>query len=164
MNGFKIRLLAGAHISARLIAIAAFATLPTINAQAQDMASLPDIDVDSDAPQAASALSGEQISAPQIRSLQAGSSDTARLLQSVPGVSGYGAGGFSTLPVIRGLEAQRLNVLVDGVNIASACPNDMNPPLSYTDPQTVGSIDVITGVSPVSWGRSEEHTSELQSH
>ncbi len=131
--------------------VAALACCPLSPAYAQDSITLPEVDVGS-ANEVGPTISGERVSASRLRDLQTGSSDTAAILRTVPGVSGYGAGGFSTLPVIRGLESQRLTVLVDGVAIASACPNDMNPPLSYTDPQTVGAIDVITGVSPVSYG------------
>ena len=149
MTYFQARLRCGASISVCLLSITAF---PAATAVAQEAVSLPDVDIDSADEPRAPTLSGERLSRAAIQSLATGSSDTAKLLQRLPGVSGFGAGGLSTLPVIRGLEAQRLNVLVDGVNIASACPNDMNPPLSYTDPQTVQSVDVITGVSPVSWG------------
>jgi len=119
---------------------------------AQEATALPDIDIDSEVVQGETAAGAQRIDRSDLRARQSSSSDTAKLLQSVPGVSGFSAGGFSTLPVIRGLESQRLGVTVDGVTIMSACPNDMNPPLSYTDPQTVQSIGVITGVSPVSSG------------
>ena len=142
------RLTSGFSLPAFAVALA---FSPVSPAYAQDQIALPEIDVES-AGGETSTMSGERISASRLRDHQTSSSDTAAILQSVPGVSGFGAGGFSTLPVIRGLESQRLTVLVDGVSIASACPNDMNPPLSYTDPQTIGSIDVITGVSPVSYG------------
>jgi iron complex outermembrane receptor protein len=56
------------------------------------------------------------------------------------------------MPSVRGLSEQRLAITVDGHPVDSACPNDMNTPLSYTDPQTVDAIAVITGVSPVSMG------------
>ena len=145
---FKTCLTGGFAFSAL---VAMLACAPFSVAFAQDGTALPEVDVSS-ADVATPTVSGERISSSRLRNFQTGSSDTASILQSVPGVSGFGAGGFSTLPVIRGLESQRLTVLVDGVAIASACPNDMNPPLSYTDPQTVGAIDVITGVSPVSYG------------
>lgn len=121
-------------------------------ALAQEAIALPDIDIESAAGQDPVPAIVERIDRADLRARQTGSSDTARLLQSIPGVDGYSAGGFSTLPVIRGLEAQRVGITVDGVTITSACPNDMNPPLSYTDPQTIASIGVITGVSPVSLG------------
>jgi iron complex outermembrane receptor protein len=83
---------------------------------------------------------------------RARTSDTARLLKGIPGVATYGAGGVSSLPVIRGLADDRLRTQVDGVDVAAACPNHMNPPLSYIDPSAVDSVDVYAGVTPVSVG------------
>jgi iron complex outermembrane recepter protein len=80
------------------------------------------------------------------------SSDTARLLVGTPGVSAYGAGGVSSLPVIRGLADDRLRTKVDGMDLVAACPNHMNSPLSYIDPTAVANIDVYAGVTPVSVG------------
>ena len=79
-------------------------------------------------------------------------SDTARLLGDVPGVHAYGAGGVSSLPVIRGLADDRLRTKVDGMDVASSCPNHMNAPLSYIDPTAVEEIQVYAGVTPVSVG------------
>jgi iron complex outermembrane receptor protein len=56
------------------------------------------------------------------------------------------------MPVIRGLNEQRLRITVDGSPIDFACPNDMNSPLSYTDPQSIHAIRVVPGVAPVSMG------------
>jgi iron complex outermembrane receptor protein len=81
-----------------------------------------------------------------------GSSDTASLLGDVPGLSLYGAGGVSSLPVIHGLADDRLRIKVDGMDLISACGNHMNPPLSYIDPTSVGSIQVFAGITPVSMG------------
>ncbi len=70
--------------------------------------------------------------------LRATTSDTASLLRDVPGVSLYGAGGVSSLPSIHGLADDRLRIKVDGMDLISACPNHMNPALSYLDPSQVG--------------------------
>lgn len=78
--------------------------------------------------------------------------DTARLLQDIPGLSLYGAGGVSSLPVLRGLADDRLRTQVDGMDLVAACPNHMNPALSYIDPSNVGSVKVYAGASPVSAG------------
>ena len=83
---------------------------------------------------------------------RAATSDTAQLLQDVPGVSLYGAGGVSSLPVIHGLADDRLRIQVDGMDLMAACPNHMNSPLSYIDPSRVGSISVFAGITPVSVG------------
>ena len=79
-------------------------------------------------------------------------SDTAKLLENTPGVSLYGAGGVSSLPVIHGLNDNRVKVQVNGMDITSACANHMNPPLSYIDRSNVGSISVMAGITPVSQG------------
>lgn len=85
-------------------------------------------------------------------SLRAATSDTASLLRDVPGVSLYGAGGVSSLPSIHGLADDRLRIKVDGMDLISACGNHMNPALSYIDPSNVGSIQVFSGLAPVSSG------------
>lgn len=79
-------------------------------------------------------------------------SDTASLLGEVAGISLYGAGGVSSLPTLHGLADDRLRIKVDGMDLISACGNHMNPALSYLDPSQVGSIQVFTGITPVSVG------------
>lgn len=78
--------------------------------------------------------------------------DTASLLKKFAGVSLYSAGGFSSLPAIHGLADDRLKILVDGMETTSACPNHMNPALSYIAPTKVETIDVMAGITPVSAG------------
>ncbi len=63
-----------------------------------------------------------------------------------------GPAAFPALPVINGLNDDRVKILVNGMSITSACANHMNPPLSYVDPSQVVSADVIAGVTPVSKG------------
>jgi iron complex outermembrane receptor protein len=94
----------------------------------------------------------ELSSKPDLSVLRAVTSDTASLLRDVPGVSLYGAGGVSSLPVIHGLADDRLRIKVDGMDLIASCPNHMNPALSYVDPTNVDTIKVYTGVSPVSVG------------
>jgi iron complex outermembrane recepter protein len=88
----------------------------------------------------------------QLGRSRAASNDTARLLQDVPGLSLYGAGGVSSLPAIHGLADDRLRTQVDGMDLMAACPNHMNPVLSYIDPSNVGQVKVYAGISPVSVG------------
>ncbi|PKO67886.1 MAG: TonB-dependent receptor, partial [Betaproteobacteria bacterium HGW-Betaproteobacteria-17] len=84
--------------------------------------------------------------------MRAATSDTAALLRDIPGVSVTGAGGVSGLPSIRGLADDRLRIKVDGMDLVAACPNHMNPALSYIDPTRVDSIQVYAGITPVSVG------------
>ena len=79
-------------------------------------------------------------------------SDSARLLTEVPGVAVSEAGAISGLPSIRGLSDDRLRVQVDGVDLMPACPNHMNPALSYIAPSRVARVTVFAGVTPVSVG------------
>ncbi|MBP6009026.1 MAG: TonB-dependent receptor plug domain-containing protein [Rhodoferax sp.] len=95
-----------------------------------------------------STSTGESSLAPQ----RAATSDTARLLQDIPGLSLYGAGGVSSLPAIHGLADDRIRIQVDGMDLMAACPNHMNSALSYIDPTRVGSITVFAGITPVSAG------------
>ncbi len=83
---------------------------------------------------------------------RARTSDTASLLSSTPGLDIYNSGGVSGLPVIHGMADDRVNVLIDGMSLASACANHMNPPASYIDPANVGSVIVMAGITPVSHG------------
>jgi iron complex outermembrane receptor protein len=87
-----------------------------------------------------------------LESKRAAVSDTAKLLEDTPGVSLYGAGGVSSLPVIHGLNDDRVKIDINGMTLTSACANHMNPPLSYIDRSNIGKITILTGVTPVSLG------------
>ena len=79
-------------------------------------------------------------------------SDTAQLLSGTPGVSILTNGGVSSLPVIHGMADDRVRTEVDGMLISAACPNHMNPVLSYIDPAAVSQAKVYAGITPVSAG------------
>ncbi|KIF82930.1 TonB-dependent receptor [Noviherbaspirillum autotrophicum] len=79
-------------------------------------------------------------------------SDSAQLLNDVPGVSLSAAGGVSSLPVIHGLADDRNRIKVDGMDLVSACANHMNPPLSYIDPSNVENLKIYSSLVPVSVG------------
>lgn len=93
-----------------------------------------------------------QVDAATLQAARSATSDAASLLRDVPGVSLYGAGGVSSLPAIHGLADDRIRTKVDGMDLISACGNHMNPPLSYIDPTSVGSVKVFAGITPVSVG------------
>ncbi len=79
-------------------------------------------------------------------------SDTAALLSDAPGVSMNTGGGFSSLPAIHGMADDRVKTEVDGMQITSACPNHMNPALSYISAEQVSKIEAIAGITSVSEG------------
>ena len=83
---------------------------------------------------------------------RARTSDAASLFSAIPGLDLYSSGGLSSIPAIHGMADERVNVLVNGMSLASACSNHMNPPTSYIDPSNVGSVSVMAGITPVSAG------------
>ncbi|OJZ18120.1 MAG: TonB-dependent receptor [Thiobacillus sp. 65-29] len=140
----------------RPVALAVALALPALAAMsaqvhATDPATLPEVTV-SAARDTAPAGSSARLDAADLTATRAATSDTASLLRDVPGVSLYGSGGVSSLPSIHGLADDRLRIKVDGMDLLSACPNHMNPALSYLDPSQVGSIKVYAGIAPVSVG------------
>lgn len=119
---------------------------------AAPVVNLPELDVTTtaplmDGPQAASSLSPQAL-----RQRRLSSADSAELFARQPGVSLYGAGGISSLPVINGMADDRVATIVDGVRIEPACPNHMNPALSYISPDMVANATAIAGITPVSMG------------
>ncbi|MGD9871231.1 MAG: TonB-dependent receptor plug domain-containing protein, partial [Thauera sp.] len=130
------------------LAVAVSMALPVL-AQAQET-KLESVVVT--APEAASTVSGAVVPRAALQSLKPATSDAASLLRDVPGVSLYGSGGVSSLPSIRGLADDRIRIKVDGMDLIAACPNHMNPALSYLDPSNVGLLEVYPGISPVSVG------------
>lgn len=101
---------------------------------------------------AINSLNTADVDADAVVSKRAATSDTAKLLEDIPGISLYGAGSVSSLPVIHGLNDDRIKVEVDGMSISSACANHMNPPLTYIDRSNVGKITAMLGIAPVSVG------------
>ncbi|GAB3410876.1 TonB-dependent receptor [Massilia agilis] len=132
-----------ATLNKRLLAVAIAATLPCHAALAgNDQANLPKV-----------TITGTKADVTQVDVSRAGfPTDTAGLLQQVPGMSIVSGGGVSGLPSMRGLADDRLRIQVDGMDIVSACANHMNPALSYIAPSQVDSVQVLAGITPVSAG------------
>ena len=97
-------------------------------------------------------VGGASLPAGAIASQAAATSDTATVLTALPGVYVSTAGGASGLPTIHGFADDQLRVKVDGMDTIASCPNHMNPVLSYLDPSQIGSVQVWSGVAPVSVG------------
>jgi iron complex outermembrane receptor protein len=136
----SLTLLPAALIAAAAFPAAAQEEVPSALAPVVVSASRDDV--------GAGARLGERDLAPR----RAATSDTASLLKDIPGVNVYGAGGVSSLPVVHGLADDRLRTQVDGMDLMSACPNHMNPALSFIDPTKVSSVQVFAGIVPVSAG------------
>lgn len=138
------------HLSRRalragLFACTTFVSIPALADEADPVAVVHGTTLDD-------LSTGATLSQEELRRRASAASDTAQVLGALPGVSASTGGGFSAMPMVRGLSEQRLSILVDGQIVDMACPNDMNTPLSYTNPQTLASITVVPGVAPVSMG------------
>lgn len=82
----------------------------------------------------------------------AGTSDSASLVNDIPGGATWGAGGVSSLPALNGQGADRVQVAINSMLISPACPNEMNPPLSFVNPAMIAKMQAYLGVAPVSAG------------
>jgi iron complex outermembrane receptor protein len=97
-------------------------------------------------------LGGEDYQAPQLIQKSQQSQDTASLFKDAPAVSLGTGGAISSLPSVHGLADDRVKILVNGMNLTSACSNHMNPALSYIAPANVGQAKLMAGLTPVSQG------------
>ncbi|BCK86900.1 hypothetical protein MIZ01_0666 [Sideroxyarcus emersonii] len=137
----------GLKMSAVAVALAV-----TPCAFAEEAETMPEVVVTAERQQPLPSLGSSGPGQDDLTRLHTNTSDTARLLEGLPGVSVYGAGGVSSLPAIHGMADDRVRIKVDGMDLISACANHMNPPLSYIDPGNVGSVKVLAGITPVSAG------------
>ncbi|WP_197712807.1 TonB-dependent receptor [Polynucleobacter necessarius] len=129
--------------------MALVASLMCSGAYAQVSSSIDSVTVTGiqEAPLTQTILTGKELNQSRVNT-----PNTAAMLLNIPGVSMYSGGGVSGLPAIHGLSDDRVSANVDGMPLLSSCPNHMNSPLSYISPPNVGSVKVITGLSPVSAG------------
>jgi iron complex outermembrane receptor protein len=83
---------------------------------------------------------------------QARSLNAAELVGDAPGASLRDSGGLASVPMLHGLEDDRVKVVTNGMTVSPACPNHMDPPLSYIDSSAVVQVSVMAGITPVSMG------------
>ena len=121
-------------------------SLAAISVLASDVVVLPNIAVD------ATSMQADSTDTMVIPSGTNGTGDSASLLKDLSGVSTNYNGGIATLPSVHGMADTRVKTDVDGMTITSACPNHMNPALSYIDSSEVQSMTVMAGITPVSDG------------
>jgi iron complex outermembrane receptor protein len=79
-------------------------------------------------------------------------SDPADLLRYAPGAAVNKNGPLTGISQYRGMFGSRINTQVDGLNVAPACPNWMDPPLSFIPIGDLQELTVVRGISPVSAG------------
>lgn len=78
--------------------------------------------------------------------------DTANALAKQAGVNVIRHGTQTGIMQINGASQDRVKVLIDGMNIHPACPNEMDPPLHYIAPAAINNITISKGMSLVSAG------------
>ncbi|MBM3879929.1 MAG: hypothetical protein FJ387_09455 [Verrucomicrobia bacterium] len=78
--------------------------------------------------------------------------DSAALLGAVPGAAVVRNGPQTGIVQLRGLQNERVRLVVDGMTLTPACPNHMDPPLHYLAPTATDTLMVMAGVTPVSLG------------
>ncbi len=78
--------------------------------------------------------------------------DVSDYLALTPGANSNKNGPLTGISQYRGLFGSRLNTQLDGLNIAPAGPNWMDPPLSHLAASRLQSLRVSRGISPVSEG------------
>jgi len=124
-----LTVVAGVELS-EILSLKISEAVETVQVEGQDASSI-----------AASALRG-----------QGSSHNSADALAEAPGVSLHGNGELATIPFLHGLGDERTKIVVDGMTISSACPNHMNPTLSYVAPAQASQVTVLAGITPVSLG------------
>jgi iron complex outermembrane recepter protein len=84
------------------------------------------------------------------------SHDAGALLTQTPAIAVIrksGTYGFD--PVLRGFKYDQLNVVIDGVQCASAaCPNRMDPPISQVAPNMIEQVELMKGPYSLRFGNS----------
>ena len=83
---------------------------------------------------------------------QARNRNVAEIVAETPGVSLRENGQLADIPLLHGLGDERAKIVEDGMTVSSACPNHMNPTLSYVAPAQAAQMTVLAGITPVSMG------------
>lgn len=71
--------------------------------------------------------------------------DVGEALQQIEGITSVRKGAIANDPVLRGLQKDNINVLVDGVRLHGACPSRMDPPSFHYDFAEVEQIRIVKG-------------------
>lgn len=72
--------------------------------------------------------------------------DVGEALARLDGLWKIRKGGIASDVVLRGFQQDNINVLVDGLRIYGACPNNMDPPAFHVDFAEIEQVEIIKGV------------------
>ena len=115
----------------RMSFLIAIAQIPGALADPAATSELEEVEVRGTRLEAPRAVGAYTVDGASLARMRASSSDTAKMLQNIPGVHATGAGGVSSLPTVHGLADDRLRIKVDGMDLIASCPNTLDPALSY---------------------------------
>jgi iron complex outermembrane receptor protein len=94
---------------------------PCVNAETEETRELPEMTVEGETPDAPSAYTIELQQTPVT------TADTAALLELAPGANVNRNGPLTGIAQYRGMYGDRVNVLVNGMQISTGGPNGMDP-------------------------------------
>lgn len=82
--------------------------------------------------------------------------DAGALMSRTPLISTIKkSGSYGFDPVLRGFKYDQLNIVIDGVQCASAaCPNRMDPPISQISPNMIEQVEIMKGPYSLRYGNS----------
>jgi iron complex outermembrane receptor protein len=75
--------------------------------------------------------------------------DVGEALGTVEGMTRIRKGGIANDIVLRGFQHENLNVLIDGIRVEGACPNQMDPAVSQVDLSQVKEVEILKGAFDV---------------
>ncbi|MDX2283461.1 MAG: TonB-dependent receptor [Bacteroidia bacterium] len=89
-------------------------------------------------------------------------SSTEEVLSRLEGISLIRRGAYAMEPVMRGLSGNQIQVRIDGMHIAGACTDRMDPVTSYVEPSNLRSLESTQGAAGMEWGGSVGGSLNLQ--
>ena len=119
---------------------------PCASAETEEARQLPEMTVQGETP------AGPAIFPIDLQQAPLTTADSAALLERAPGANVNRNGPLTGIAQYRGMYADQINVLVNGIHINTGGPNGMDPPLSYIPRAQLESLEVIRGIAPVSSG------------
>ncbi len=88
---------------------------------------------------------------------QKATSEMAEFLDNIDGISTNKRGAFGWEPVVRGQSDQRMNLVIDGMQVFKACVDKMDPITSYVETDNLSKLEIDksgTGVAQNGTGNS----------
>ena len=133
-----------------LLAVGSSVDAAAITNTSPEWVALPAMRVIGTAPRSMLPLSHHEIRTDSIQALTL--RDGADLVADAPGAAVVRNGPLTGIVQLRGLQNERVRILVDGMTLTPACPNHMDPPLHYVTPSSLERLTVLAGITPVSLG------------